>query len=60
MYKGPWTKPKGDRIEGGRWGWVRWGGIVGGKRRKLYLNNKYINTYIKILSSVNIIVKQDL
>ena len=32
--KDPWTKPKGGRIEGGRWGKV-----VAGKRRQLYLNN---------------------
>ena len=33
--KDPWTKPKGGRIEGGRWGWVG----LGGKWRQLYLNN---------------------
>ena len=22
--KDPWTKPKGGRIEGGRWEWVGW------------------------------------
>ena len=26
--KDTWTKPKGGRIEGGRWEWVR-GGVVG-------------------------------
>ena len=25
------TKPKGDRIESGRWGWLEWGIVVGGK-----------------------------
>ena len=25
----PWTKPKGNRIEEGRWGWMGWGGVVG-------------------------------
>ena len=34
-----WTKPKGGRIEGGRWGWVGQQGVVGGKWRQLYLNN---------------------
>ena len=24
--KGTWMKPKGIRIEGGRWGWVGWVG----------------------------------
>ena len=37
------TKPKGGRIEGGRWGWVGWGKVVVGKWRQLYLNiNKNI------------------
>ena len=35
-----WTKPKEGRIEGGRWGWLGWGGVVRGKWRQLYLNNK--------------------
>ena len=34
-----WTKPKGGRIEGVRWGWLGWGGLVGGRWRQLYLNN---------------------
>ena len=29
--KDPWTKPKVGRIEGGRWGWVGQGRVVGGK-----------------------------
>ena len=37
--KDPWTKPKGGKIEGGRWGWVGWGQVVTGKWRQLYLNN---------------------
>ena len=37
--KGPWTKPKGRRIEGGRWGWVLRGKVMAGKWRQLYLNN---------------------
>ena len=36
--KDPWTKPKGGRIEGGRWGWLGWRGVVWGKWRQLYLN----------------------
>ena len=31
MYKGPMDKAKGDRIEGGRWGGVGRGRLVGGK-----------------------------
>ena len=37
--KDPWTKSKGGRIEGGRWGWVGQGRVVEGKWRQLYLNN---------------------
>ena len=37
--KEPWTKPKGGRIEGGRWRWVGWGEAVVGKWRQLYLND---------------------
>ena len=29
--KDTWTKPKGGRIEGGRWGWVRQWGSGGGE-----------------------------
>ena len=39
MYKGPMDKPKGGRIEGGRWGWAGRGKAVAGKWRQLYLNN---------------------
>ena len=28
--KDTWTKPKGGRIEGERWGWLRLGGAVSG------------------------------
>ena len=34
-----WTKPKRGRTKVGRWGWLGWGGVVGGKWRQLYLNN---------------------
>ena len=37
--KDPWTKTKGDRIEGGRWGWEERGKVVVGKWRQLCLNN---------------------
>ena len=37
--KDPWKKPKGDRIEGGRWGRLGWGGVMGRKWIQLYLNN---------------------
>ena len=37
--KDPWTKPNGGRIEGGRWGCLGWGVVVGRKWRQLYLNN---------------------
>ncbi|KAF6125527.1 hypothetical protein HJG60_009944 [Phyllostomus discolor] len=33
------AKPKGGRIEGGRWGWVRKRKVVVEKWRQLYLNN---------------------
>ena len=47
--KDPWTKPKGGRIEGGKWGWVGWGRVVGGKWRQPYLkNNKKMNTEKRI------------
>ena len=38
--KDTWTKPKGGRIKGGKWGWLGWEGVVGGTWRQLYLNNK--------------------
>ena len=38
-YKGYMDKAKGGRFEAGRWGWVRRGGMVGGKWRQVYLNN---------------------
>ena len=34
-----WAKLKGARIEGGRWRWLGWEGVVGGKWRQLYLKN---------------------
>ena len=40
--KDTWTKPKRGRIEGGRCGCLGLGGVVGGKWRQLYLNNKKI------------------
>ena len=46
--KDTWTKPKGGRIEGGRWGWVGWEGVVGRKWRQLYLNNnKKVNKLLE-------------
>ena len=42
IIKNTWTiRPGGWGVEnrGGRWGGVGWGGGVGGKGRKLYLNN---------------------
>ena len=29
--KDTWTKPKGVRIKGGKWGWVGWEGMAGRK-----------------------------
>ena len=29
--KDTWTKPKRSRIEGGKWGWLGWGGVGGSK-----------------------------
>ena len=40
MYKGHMDEAKGGRIEGGKWGCLRWGVVVGEKWRQLYLNNK--------------------
>ena len=38
--KDPWTKPKGNRTVGGRWGC---GKVVAGKWRQLYFNNNKKN-----------------
>ena len=27
--KDTWTKPKGGRIKGGKWGWLEWGAVGG-------------------------------
>ena len=37
--KDTWTKTRGSGNRGGRWGGLGWWGGVGGKGRKLYLNN---------------------
>ena len=40
--KDTWTKPKDTWIEGGRQGWVGWGGVEGGgKWRQLYLKKNF-------------------
>ena len=39
--KDTWTKLKWGRIEDGRWGWLGWEGVMGGKLRQLYLNNNF-------------------
>ena len=56
--KDMWTKPKGVVLRGGRGdGWGR-GGVVGGKWKQLYFNNRNIrcknilSTKIKIKSSL--------
>ena len=42
-YKGHMDKkPRGYDIKGGKWGWLGWEGVVGGKCRQLYLNNNKI------------------
>ena len=41
MIKDTWTKPKGIRISGGKWGWLGLGEWWGGKWRQLYLNNNF-------------------
>ena len=42
-YKGHMDKTKGGGWKQGRgWGWLGWGGVVVGKCRQLYLNNKRI------------------
>ena len=57
MYKGPLDKPKGNRIEGGRWEsgaraeWWWWGGW-----RQLYLNTiKFFLIYIMIYTMIPIL-----
>ena len=37
-----WTKPQGDGIRGGRWGWLRWAGMLGEERQTTVLNNNKI------------------
>ena len=37
--KDTWTKPKRGKIKGGRWAWLGWREVVGGKWRQLYLNS---------------------
>ena len=39
--KDTWKKPKGDRMEGGRWGYVEQGKMVARKWRQVYLNNNF-------------------
>ena len=46
MYKGPMDKAKGERMEGGRWGWVVRRKVVVEEWRQLYSNNN--KTMIKI------------
>ena len=46
MYKGHMDKIKGGRIQGGKWGWLGWEGVVGGKWRQVYLNNNKIIKFI--------------
>ena len=31
VIRNTWTKPKRGRMEGGRWEWLGWGGMAGGK-----------------------------
>ena len=40
--KDTWTNPRQGGIRGGRWGWLGWRGVVGGKCRQLYLSNNKI------------------
>ena len=39
IMKDIWTITRGGGNRGGRWGGLGWWGGVGGKGRKLYLNN---------------------
>ena len=43
MYKGHMDKAKGGRIKGGKWGWLGWGVVMGGKLRQMYLSNNKKN-----------------
>ena len=41
--KDMWTKPWGRGWkQRGRWGWLGWGEVMGGKCRQLYFNNTKI------------------
>ena len=42
MYEGLMDKAKGDRIKGGRWRWLGWGMVGGGKWGQLCLSNNKI------------------
>ena len=48
MIKDTWTKPKGIRISGGKWGWLGLGEWWGGKWRQLYLNNNFLKVLKKL------------
>ena len=39
LIKDTWTKPKWDKIKGGKWGWMVLVGVIVGKWRQVYLNN---------------------
>ena len=38
--KDTWTKPKGGRIKGGKWGWLWWGGVVVGEMETTILERQ--------------------
>ena len=41
IMKDTWTKPKGSRIEGRRWGWLGLGGVEGEKMETSILEQQY-------------------
>ena len=43
-------KTKGGGSKGGKWGWLWWVGVVGGKWRQVYFNNDKTNVGKKMKS----------
>ena len=51
--KDTWTKPNWGRIESGRWGRLRWVGVVRRKWRQLYLNNNFFKLKNRVEGIIN-------
>ena len=52
IVKDTWTITRGGGNRGGKWGRLGWWGGVGGKGRKLYLNNNKKCLFKKRLSGI--------